>query len=409
MVPNEVLDKLAKLTEREQEVLRLRCQGLKYVAIASRLNPPTNPKTIKSHMHHIYAKLDLAEGLSVSERWTKIFKVFCPALNQKPMPPFKPGTGERGLIPISLAIMKLVDEDEELDPTEPPTDITTVPPRRPPSLPPTGAQPPERPRRVILARVVLVFVSGLVLGLLLGVFLVMRLGTFENEPETTAVAQVTVASTAIVVTREVTVVVPASPPPATATIQPSDTPPAPTDTPPPTPTPTAAVALPFQDNFDNGTRPEWQELVVKGEWRTVEQAYTVTNAINTWVFSLVGDPTWVNYTIEFDYELGNGTLAALVRVSGPKDLGLAFIVGYYETMWSVWDNGDWRRITMDNRDCPATGHVRVEVTGNSFSGTCDGQFYLTMTDDTTASGYVGLGVSCARDIDCPRFDNFAVK
>jgi DNA-binding NarL/FixJ family response regulator len=54
---NELADQLARLSEREREVLELMAQGLSNRAIAERL--VVDPKTVESHIARIMTKLDL--------------------------------------------------------------------------------------------------------------------------------------------------------------------------------------------------------------------------------------------------------------------------------------------------------------------------------------------------------------
>jgi DNA-binding NarL/FixJ family response regulator len=53
-------DPLARLSEREREVLALMAQGLTNAALAEEL--VVTPKTIEGHVHNIFTKLDLAPG-----------------------------------------------------------------------------------------------------------------------------------------------------------------------------------------------------------------------------------------------------------------------------------------------------------------------------------------------------------
>ena len=53
-------DPLARLSEREREVLALMAQGLTNAALAEEL--VVSPKTIEGHVHSIFTKLDLSPG-----------------------------------------------------------------------------------------------------------------------------------------------------------------------------------------------------------------------------------------------------------------------------------------------------------------------------------------------------------
>jgi DNA-binding NarL/FixJ family response regulator len=56
------------LTQREQDVLALLCEGLSNAAIARRL--VLTEKTVKNHLHHIFAKLNVSSRTEAVVRWT---------------------------------------------------------------------------------------------------------------------------------------------------------------------------------------------------------------------------------------------------------------------------------------------------------------------------------------------------
>ena len=58
------------LSEREREVLELLCGGLSNLAIARRL--ALSEKTVKNHLNHIFAKLDVTSRTEAVVRWTDI-------------------------------------------------------------------------------------------------------------------------------------------------------------------------------------------------------------------------------------------------------------------------------------------------------------------------------------------------
>jgi DNA-binding NarL/FixJ family response regulator len=56
------------LTDREEEVLNLLCQGLSNASIAERL--VLTEKTVKNHLNHIFAKLHVTSRTEAIVRWT---------------------------------------------------------------------------------------------------------------------------------------------------------------------------------------------------------------------------------------------------------------------------------------------------------------------------------------------------
>ena len=75
MSPKDAIAKLNSLTPRQQEVLKLFCEGISYKEIGETLFIAEN--TIKTHMGNIYEKLDLLD-LSPKERAMTIFDIYCP-------------------------------------------------------------------------------------------------------------------------------------------------------------------------------------------------------------------------------------------------------------------------------------------------------------------------------------------
>lgn len=199
-------------------------------------------------------------------------------------------------------------------------------------------------------------------------------------------------------------------PPTYAPYATSTLPPVPTNTPLPSPTPTLSVALPFSDDFDGGPRAEWQPI--SGVWRTVDGQYTVTGSEFKWAHSLVGDPTWGDYVIDVDYSTPDSyaIVAVLVRAGGPNGLGLACLTrpGSSTVAWKIWQDGDWE--TLATKEGGANeGHIRVEVRGSTFTCDFNGLTRLTITDDSTSAGRVGVGIWCRSNANCPVFDNFVVN
>jgi DNA-binding NarL/FixJ family response regulator len=56
------------LTQREQDVLVMVCEGLSNAAIAQRL--ALAEKTVKNHLQHVYAKLQVGSRTEAVARWT---------------------------------------------------------------------------------------------------------------------------------------------------------------------------------------------------------------------------------------------------------------------------------------------------------------------------------------------------
>ena len=73
-------DRFQTLSKREKEVLQLICQHNSYDQISEKLF--ISKKTVKSHMSHIYDKLDL-DYLIRDERILQIHNVYCPLFSEE--------------------------------------------------------------------------------------------------------------------------------------------------------------------------------------------------------------------------------------------------------------------------------------------------------------------------------------
>jgi DNA-binding CsgD family transcriptional regulator len=355
--PNEALEKLAKLSKREREVLWLRCDGVDYKTIGERL--AISVPTVKADMGRIYVKLEL-DHLPQAQRTQQLFQVFCPVLKNSQLPPEPPESAPAE--PVPPEVEQMVEDDEK------PLVLrgTSGPPAPRPSPPVIIPPYPERPGRSP-ARVI----AGIVVGLLAIVGLVSIMSWLTGDGETplsasetpeVLITQVTVVVTApseptvaiatptqeqvvatkeIVVTREVVIVV-------TATPQPLQNPSA---------TPVPGITLPFQDNFDQGMRPEWQ--VISGEPVLVDGRLQTVHLGD--LMLQLGTPPTDSYTIGFDRFCEDANSS--VQVS------LAQEVQFYlnnRWQWKASQGGEW--VLLDDGYISNCSHYfQIRVAGNSYA------------------------------------------
>ncbi len=80
------LETLGKLTTRQIQVLRLRCEGKSQAEIAAELFISVH--TVKSHFQNIYQTL----GLEELNNWQRIIELqkYCPLLQELDQPAIKP-------------------------------------------------------------------------------------------------------------------------------------------------------------------------------------------------------------------------------------------------------------------------------------------------------------------------------
>lgn len=389
--PKEAKSRLEHLTDRELQVVRLRCDGLELEAIGKRLSLAKS--TISGELKTAFGKLDL-DGLSEVEQIKGLVQYYWPILENMPARAgrserkgSRAGTGDAG---------NAGGQGSDV--------VNNRAGGSPPSKPPNT--PNGRGRTGCWIGAVLILGVGLGAG---GLYLLLRSPNlqipFSSPPVATSMpTELAVPSpTSQAPTQApLVIVVTATPPPVTELPNSTQA----------VPLPGGAMAIPFSDNFDNGPSSAWQPVTSQGTWRVINGSYTETGETNfLWSYSLVGDTNWQDYTVDVDYSLEKDTeagVAVLVRAGGPSELGLAFILNNSGASWRIWQDGQWVKLaTSDNRE--VQGHVRVEVKGSTFTGSANGVSPLVLTDSSATRGMVGLAVWCRWSDECPVFDNFSVK
>jgi len=193
-----------------------------------------------------------------------------------------------------------------------------------------------------------------------------------------------------------------------------------------------ALALPYSDNYNSyqpgqearyaedmqgtfevqpcaaGRRGEClqQMLPIKPiEWQQDSDAFT-----------LIGDPSWTNYTVKTDVELAKPGTVELIGRAGTQNRPQSDQQGYY---FQISDTGAWTLLKSDdngNRTVLATASVAplgvgtwhslaLSFAGSAITASVDGKPVVTVTDSSYTSGQVGLGLTgYATD----QFDNLSV-
>jgi hypothetical protein len=176
------------------------------------------------------------------------------------------------------------------------------------------------------------------------------------------------------VTREVTVVVTATLPQATIT---------------PLSTVTSPPNLLFEDDFDTGLDPAWQ--ILSGNPLVVNDSLTTDQ--QTWI--IVGDSSWMNYTIKFDADAsscwfyGKGNVIAVRFVN--LDNMIAFKWVDCESAWYIVENGIWNEVP-NSRFGPGYGLLRItiNVEGDQFIIYVGDQKQTSFISGKFPNGRVGL-------------------
>lgn len=165
MASDRAKKQLSQLTERQREVLKLRCEGLDYEAIGERLE--ITERTVKKHMGNIYTVFgfrdedDRLDPRQKAERLKMLYEVYCPALREGGLEPPPPEPEVRE--PVPLAIQRMVEEDEYPLAVRERAAIVPIPKEK----------PPEEERRPLLRRL-----RGFIVGIVVGMALMGLLGAF---------------------------------------------------------------------------------------------------------------------------------------------------------------------------------------------------------------------------------------
>jgi hypothetical protein len=177
-------------------------------------------------------------------------------------------------------------------------------------------------------------------------------------------------------------------------------------------TPIPSLKLPFEDNFDNGLDPNWKPQA--GVWRWVSGQMTADPSTNHNI-TLVGNDNWDNYTVDVDvykYDVNAGSYVGVI-VRAHQGSYLFYRMNCCKTEWVLVTNGSENIIASLNKGImmdpleSSAHHFRVEVNGQTYTGSIDGSLYLTVTDSTLSNGMVGLAFQHQHD-NTFRFDNFKV-
>ncbi len=382
MFSDKTREQLSRLSEREREVLRLRCAQFDYRAIGEKLI--LGEATVKTHMGRIYIKLGL-DQLRPKVRWKMLDAVFCPALKELELPSPPPEPKNLALVP--AAILAMVEEDERALVTVP-AQVVVISPESDNGVIDgkfrTAGQG-KRPSRLRW------LVTGLILGILLTGGLDFAFGAaLRGTPESL------ITSTPIVIVAKETVVVTTTPGPLPATAKPevvvvtatflplTATPLSPTNTRLPTFTPTPSVALPFQDNFDQGLSPLWR--VINGEPIVLNGRL---GAASDTAELEIGDGSWGDFVVELDFY---DYPAPISLVFGQKvQYSAYFWPSASSNVWQAFQDNRLVSILPEGRGISAdAGHLRVVVIGNTYSVYVNGRLHETITYGSPASGPLGL-------------------
>ena len=389
MNESDEFEKIKRLTSREIEVLKLVCEHLTYKEISKKLW--ISESTIKTHMGNIYIKLGL-DQLPKRARIFALGDVYCKAIKdidfitEKDISQKDEGK-EIIPSPISKDLMKKVEEDDGGPIMIYEGEIIKIDSIEEPNFRPVKRKSnPVMIGFMIIAMISILFTGYSIFNRFFNIPPASPLSPTEqptqSEGEEASMAE--------------------SQPESVAEVQSS-----PNDTVQPTPKATARPKpnVLFEDNFDQGISDAWE--VVSGNPYVVDGR--LASDQDTWL--VVGDPSWKNYSIEYDtYDkyaknIYYGFNVAAVRMMN-MDHMYAGKWTNMETQWFIVENGKWNEIphSLKYFNFSEVINHRITVEGNIITVYINGINHFSFVDTKYPQGRVGIMVYKDTQID-----NFKIK
>lgn len=195
--------------------------------------------------------------------------------------------------------------------------------------------------------------------------------------------------------------------------------------------PAHALSLPYHDNFNRYQIGQEARYVsdMQGAFEVQPcigragkclQQMAATKPIewqqNSDAFALVGDPSWMNYTVSVDAELVKPGALVLIGRAGTQKRPQSHQQGYYfqisnSGVWTLFkSDSDGKHTTLahGSTDPLVVGswhRLRLSFNGNSITASVDRKQVATLTDNSYRAGQVGLGIT---GYDTDQFDNLVI-
>jgi len=252
------------------------------------------------------------------------------------------------------------------------------------------AQEPQKNNSVLIV-IAIIGVVGTLVASTIGVVGNYNIEKFRQEAELTRMALVSIATQggATQISMAGTISAPTDTPYPTNEPLPTYTPyPTYTLVPLPTISPTPSVTLPFQDNFDSGLSKAW--LREGGDWHMANGK--VANGSSTGILWL-GKANWTDLVIEFDLTsdpyVCSDWIQILTHMQDPYNFVAVGVVGcYHEGIYLYKDSV--QTIELVQGPGGRGSHWKIEIIGSLYRVTVDGKLRETVSDETFASGSVGI-------------------
>lgn len=425
MVSDEIRKKIESLSPREREVFELVCEELTYKEISKKLH--MSESAVKTHMLTVRSKFGI-DQLSRRKTAIELNNTYCSALKEirdqsdkkkatekesKVEPKPKPQEKEKAPVkepeiekdkeedkekekPKEDVFKKVVKKDDEKAPFEKPEESID---EKKDGYQMKKTDQPEKDRfRTLKTIWRVIAIAAIIFS---GYVIYERFfGPTQIQPTPSVEESGTEQEEIVIDDPEVLPVDENQPAPDTpeAVIVPDESP-----TTEPTPPPQPAIL--FEDNFETGLSEAWE--VVSGNPFVVNGM--LASDQDTWLF--VGDPSWINYSIEYDTQaeriskIYQGFNATAVRVVDFDNMYAGKWTNL-ETQWFIIENGDWNEIPNSKTEVDWSENInhRITANGNIITVYINGIKHFSFVDSKYTQGRVGIMVH-----DNTQIDNFKIK
>ena len=381
-----ILENLSKLSEREYEILNLKCKKhLRHADIGKELYIAR--ATVTTHFGRIYLKLGI-DRIEKYRRERFLVEEICPYIDMVEDADLTEDVDES---PVPEKVLAMVEEDERALMRVEPIVVDTNNRR--------VAEPPVARR---------VFLLGLLIGVALFGGVLWLLGAFDSEPQATKSDP-----QAVIQEVPVTVIVTSTPEPIKPTEEPAIVVVTATDIPPsetPEVIPIQPVGFIFSDDFEDGPDPNWHVLF--GNLGMANGKYTIiepfTNRHDRHL-SILENHYWqnVSVTIELaDFEdifvaKSDNAKGAIIfgftpekesigLFISPGDVGLQFGIMTSDGTWTPHSGSLVDGDSGDFELGDASNTIKVELVDDTFKAYVNSNLVTSATFSNLEPGLIGL-------------------
>ncbi len=148
-------------------------------------------------------------------------------------------------------------------------------------------------------------------------------------------------------------------------------------------------AILFEDDFETGFSDSWE--IVSGNPIVVNG--TLSTDRDTWL--MVGDPSWVNYSVEFTTGISEGWTSRYFNALGVRadtvDNMYVFRWAAYDSECFILENGDWNVVPQTNiTPIYADRNFRFTIKDNLFTVYINGEKVTSFYDTRYVNGRIAL-------------------